>query len=244
MRTAAAGPETARRLGVPYNWPTRSEPEPNGPSAEMPRTRKWALISDLRHRTTGHNPCNGGMDMYEPKDNDRDLALIAQISAGDMAAMRALYMAHSEAVLRFVRTRIRDDFEANDIVHDTMLSVWRGASGFAGRSAVRSWILSLAKNKTIDHIRKQSRVTLAEPDDTVPDSDPNAEAVLAKSQDGKRVRECVEKLPDRQRSVVHLAFFEDLTYAEIARIEDVPEGTIKTRIFHAKKLLMRCLSKP
>ena len=108
---------------------------------------------------------------------------------------------------------------------------------------MRSWILSLARNKVIDHLRKQAKVSLAEPDENAPTEDPDAEAVVAAAQDAQRVRACVDKLSERQRAVVHLAFFEDLSYPEIAAIENSPEGTVKTRIFHAKKLLMRCLSR-
>ena len=180
--------------------------------------------------------------MHEPADVSA--AMLARVAAGDMAAMREIYLAHADAVHRFVRTRLRDEFEIADIVHETMLSVWRGAAGFERRSTVRSWILSLARNKVIDHLRKQARVTLEEPDETLPAADPDAEAVMAAAEDARRVRACVDQLPDRQRAVVHLAFFEDLGYAQIAAIEQIPEGTIKTRIFHAKKLLMRCLSGP
>ena len=175
---------------------------------------------------------------------DENVAVLDRVAAGDMAAMREIYLAHADAVHRFVRTRLRDEVEAADIVHETMLAVWRGAAGFQRRSTVRSWVLSLARNKVIDHLRKQSRVVLEEPDDTVPDDGLNAEAVLAAAQDAQRLRDCVDQLPDRQRTVVHLAFYEDLNYVEIAAIENSPEGTVKTRIFHAKKLLLRCLSRP
>ena len=181
--------------------------------------------------------------MDQRADDDPAVAVLARVAAGDMTAMREIYTEHADAVQRFVRTRLRDEFEAADIVHETMLSVWRGAAGFEGRSTVRSWILSLARNKVIDHLRKHARVSLAEPDETAPDEDPDAEAVIAAAEDARRVRACVEMLSDRQRAVVHLAFYEDLSYPEIAAIENSPEGTVKTRIFHAKKLLMRCLSR-
>jgi len=180
--------------------------------------------------------------MPEKTDDAQDVLLLARVAGGDVAAMRALYLAHSAAVQRFIHTRIRDEFEVADITHETMLSVWRAASSFQQRSTVRSWILSLARNKATDFVRKQARVTLAEPDETLPADDPDAETVIAASEDAERVRACVDKLPERQRSIVHLAFFEDLSYAAIAEIEAVPQGTIKTRVFHAKKLLMRCLA--
>ncbi len=172
----------------------------------------------------------------------QDVALLARVASGDMAAMKAVYMAHADAIARFVRSRVHDDAEVADIVHDTMLKVWRGAAGFEGRAAARSWILTLARNCTVDHIRKQARVSLGDTDETIPDDTPDPEAVLGAVQEATRLRNCVEKLPERQRAVVHLAFYEEMTFAQIARIESVPEGTVKSRIHYAKKLLMRCLS--
>ena len=60
--------------------------------------------------------------------------------------------------------------------------------------------------------------------------------------DAARVRECIGRLSDTHRSAIHLAFWRELPYGEIAEIEGVPVGTVKTRILHAKRLLMHCLA--
>jgi RNA polymerase sigma-70 factor (ECF subfamily) len=73
------------------------------------------------------------------------------------------------------------------------------------------------------------------------DTAPDPEAVALAASDAERVRSCLSKLKPAHLTVIRLAFYEDMTYAEIAEVEGAPEGTIKTRIFHAKKLLMRCL---
>ncbi|WP_299378353.1 sigma-70 family RNA polymerase sigma factor [uncultured Tateyamaria sp.] len=175
---------------------------------------------------------------------DRDgVDLVARVAQGDKSAMKQLYQDHADAVARFVRPRIRDAAEADDIVHDTMLSVWRGAAGFQGRSSVRSWILTLARNKTVDHIRKQARVTLGEADEALPDDAPNAEEVLGASQDAARLKACIDQLPERQRTALHLVFYEEMTCAQAASVEATSDGTVKSRIYHAKQLLMRCLSR-
>lgn len=181
--------------------------------------------------------------MNETIGGDTDGPALARIAARDMSGMRDIYVAHADIVRRYVRSRVRDDFEAADIVHDTMLAVWRNAASFQKRASVRTWILSIARNKTLDHIRKQSRVTLSEPDEDIPDGDPDAETVIGAAQDAARVRACISELSEAHRAAVHLAFFEDMTCAEIAEVEQVPAGTIKTRIHHAKKLLMRCLQR-
>ncbi|MBO9472181.1 sigma-70 family RNA polymerase sigma factor [Shimia sp. R10_1] len=181
--------------------------------------------------------------MTTARDPDRDQALMARVTNGDVKAMRALYESHSEAVWRFVRSRLRDEFEANDIVHETMLTVWRTAERYQGRASLRSWMLSIARNKIVDHLRKHGRVDLREADTTVPDDTPNAEIIVAAAQDAARLRVCIEKLGQHQRAAIHLAYFEELTYDEIATVEQVPAGTVKSRIFHAKQLLMRCLTR-
>ena len=181
--------------------------------------------------------------MKDDTDRQLEAGLFARVAAGEVDAMRAVYTAHAEAVRRFARSRLRDEMEPHDIVHETMLAVWRSAGSFEGRSSARTWILTLARNKIADHLRKASRVSLAEPDETVASDAPDAASVMAASQDAERLRACVGALPERQRAMVHLAFFEELSYREIARIESVAEGTVKSRIHHAKQLLMRCLSR-
>ena len=103
-------------------------------------------------------------------------------------------------------------------------------------------MFSIARNKAIDRNRKGARTILDEPDTEVPDESPQPEEVLSAFQDAKRVRACIETLSPAHKSAIHLAFFEDLTYQEIAELEGRPVGTIKTRIMHAKKMMLRCLS--
>lgn len=170
-----------------------------------------------------------------------DLALLRRIGAGDRTAMRALYEAHSDALHRFLASRLGDAFEAADVAQDTFLEVWRRPGRFEGRSSFRTWLFGVARNKAIDRIRKSARTYLAESDDDAADDAPNPEDVAVAASDAARVRACIERLSDAHRSAIHLAFYGELRYDEIAEIEQAPVGTIKTRILHAKRLLMHCL---
>lgn len=172
-----------------------------------------------------------------------DGALLKRIAGGDKGAMKRLYERHHAGVLSFVQSRLRDPMEAFDVVQDTFLDVWRSAGRHEGRSSVKTWIFSIARNKTIDRFRKGGREVPFEDDFDPPDITPNAETVIEAASDAEQVRACIEKLSPPQARAVRLAFYEDLGYAEIAELEQVPEGTIKTRIHHAKKLLMQCLAK-
>ena len=72
---------------------------------------------------------------------------------------------------------------------------------------------------------------------------PSAEAILSAAADAKRLHACLDKLSPAHKTVMRLAFYEDMSYSEICQIEGVPEGTVKTRIYHAKQLLLRCLGR-
>ncbi len=129
------------------------------------------------------------------------------------------------------------------MLNEVMLEVWRNASRFEGRSKVTTWLLGIANHKIIDVLRKRNRHIVEELDfDPADDDLPTALDALAGAEDAGRVRECIEQLSDAHKMVVHLAFFEDLPYSDIARIADVPEGTVKTRMYYAKRSLKRCLS--
>jgi RNA polymerase sigma-70 factor, ECF subfamily len=172
-----------------------------------------------------------------------DADLLRRIGAGDRAALKALYERHSDALHKFLSYRLRDPFEAADVVQDVFLEVWRSAARFEGRSAPRTWMFGIARNRAVDRIRRGVReVTAHEPDVEVADEAPDPEAVVVAASDAARLRDCIGRLSDTHRSAIHLAFYEELPYGEIASIEGVPAGTIKTRILHAKRLLMHCLA--
>jgi RNA polymerase sigma-70 factor (ECF subfamily) len=103
-------------------------------------------------------------------------------------------------------------------------------------------MFGIARNKAVDRMRRGAREVPSEPDDSTPDDAPTPEAVVAAASDAERVRECMGRLSDTHRSAIHLAFWRELPYPEIAAIEGVPVGTVKTRILHAKRLLMHCLA--
>ena len=168
--------------------------------------------------------------------------LIEQIAQGDKQALAALYRALERPVYKFIVSRLNDPVEASDILHDVFMDVWRSAGRFEGRSKVQTWIFGIAYRKSIDAMRKRGRMDLTDETPDMADDGPDQETCLAAGQEAEHVRHCLGTLKDDHRSAITLAFFQDMTYGEIAEVAGVPEGTIKTRIFHAKKLLMRCLS--
>ncbi len=172
---------------------------------------------------------------------DDDLGLLARIAARDQQALADFYRRHESRVYSFALRRLSDPHAAADVVMETMMAVWNGAAGFRGGSQVTTWLLGIAHRKTVDLIRRRSRHDAEPLDFDVADDSGDFAAALEAAEDGAQLKRCIEALPGSQRDVLHLAFFEDLSYPEIARVVDCPEGTVKTRVFHAKKRLKRCL---
>lgn len=178
--------------------------------------------------------------MPEPDD---DRVLLEATARGDKGAMRRLYLRHHDSLYRFIRMRCDDDATARDVVHDAMLAVWRSAGRFGGKSSVRTWIFAIARNKLVDRVRRSSQLSFTDEVPETPDDAPDPEAVIAAAQDARRVRICLDRLKKVQIAVIRLAFFDELPYDQIAEIEGVPLGTVKTRVFHAKQALMHCLGR-
>jgi len=168
--------------------------------------------------------------------------LIQQIAGGDKQALAALYREFERPVYRFIVSRLNDPHEAADILHEVFMDIWRVASSFEGRSQVRTWIFGIAYRKVIDVHRKRARVYVTDDIPETGDVQDAADAGYAAKQEAEHLKACVGELSDDHRSAISLAFYEDMTCAEIAEIAGVPEGTIKSRLHHAKKLLLHCLS--
>lgn len=173
-----------------------------------------------------------------------DAQLLAAIKLGDERAMRSLYERHSTAIRAFAASWLKDEAQAADVVHDVMLDVWRTPDNYNGKASVRTWMFAITRNKSIDRLRRAGKVDYGDDGLELIDDAATPEEAVHAAQDKERVQRCLAQLPERQRTAIHLAFFELLTYPEIAAIEGVPVGTIKTRVHHAKKALATCLTKP
>lgn len=172
--------------------------------------------------------------------------LLAAIANGSMSAMETFYRQHERCVYRYALAQTGDAFDAAEVLNDVMLEVWRQAGRFEGRSAVTTWLLGMARFKSIDRLRLRQRhaaETLDEAAESAEDETPRAEQQLAQAQEAQRLRDCMGKLPAHQREVMHLAFFEDMGYEAIAALVQCPPGTVKSRVHHAKEAIRKCLNR-
>lgn len=173
-------------------------------------------------------------------------SLLARIAKGETKAMEEFYRTFSRIVYAFVLRRLDSPVESEEVVVETMYEVWRSAGAFGGRSAPRSWLLGIARHKLIDKQRAWGAnqcEELGEEAESVASEDPSAFDHLAQQQTREQIKNCLDTLPEEQSECMHLMFYEDLSIYEIAQIQDSPENTIKTRLFHARKKLKLCLER-
>jgi len=165
-----------------------------------------------------------------------DRELISRVAAGDEAAFRQLYERYGDRVFRYALTLVRNLHLAEEVVQETMVAIWRGAGSFKGGSQVSTWIFGIARNQAHALLRREVRGERV-PEESLTLPDP-AEAVERED----RVLSALAKLPPDQREVVVLAFYEGLSYREIARLLGVLEGTVKSRMHFAKRKLREALT--
>lgn len=177
-------------------------------------------------------------------DDRPDNELLAAIANQDMQALGEFYRRHQRRVYHFVLSKLNDPFTANDLLHDVMLDVWRSAGRFQGRARATTWLLGIAHHKVLDLWRQQGRRQSNELDETMSDESPDAdiEAVTLAVRDREYLAKCMARLSPEHREVLHLVFFEELNYQQISQIIEVPEGTVKSRVYHAKKLIKQHLA--
>lgn len=172
-----------------------------------------------------------------------DTTLLAGIASGDEKAMQQFFNLYANDVYRYVMSRCADSNLAADILNLVMLEAWRQAEAFRARSKTTTWLIGIARHKLIDHYRKEKRHVHDELNEAIPDNQPVSEQLVTAAQNAEWVKHCLEHIGSTQREIIHLAFYADMAYPEIAEIIECPVGTVKSRMFHAREALRRCLDK-
>ncbi len=180
-------------------------------------------------------------------ENPQVLRLLGRIERKDEGAFRELYCAFSRKLYAYVLRQLSDPAQAEEIVADTLYEVWKAPAKFRGESQFSTWLIGIARNKVLMHWR--ARKPDADHDDVadlaeqLPSDAPGAFEIMADQQRSAGVRTCVDKLGSDHRECVHLVFYQGMALAEVARIQQIPEGTVKTRLFHARQKLKQCLQR-
>ena len=181
------------------------------------------------------------------KARDDDAELVRRVSRGDADAFEVFYDRYSPQVFGLALWITRDRRAAEEATQETFLTAWRTASRFdSHRGAVVAWLLAIARNRSIDALRREQRHDRRSvPDEGYVERLPAAEDTEAQTlahDEAGRVRRLLLELPDEQRQVIELAYFTGLSQTEIAARVKVPLGTVKGRQRLALNRLHRALA--
>ena len=163
-----------------------------------------------------------------------DAALADRIRSGDTAALGELYDRYAGVALATALRVVRDRQEAEDVVHDAFVAVWRKIARFdAERGSLRAWLMTVVRNRAIDRVRaRRNPMNVDEADElsllrTGPN--PTWDDALSRTS-AAELQHAMATLPAEQRRAVELAFFEGYTYREVAEATKVPAGTANGRL--------------
>ncbi len=162
--------------------------------------------------------------------------LLARVARKDEAAFQQLYNEFARRVFRYALTLLRNQHLAEEVVQETMITVWDKAETYGGRSQVSTWIFGIARNKSYALMRCEDKGNRV-PDEKLIIADP-APAIERK----EHVLAALDRLPPDQREIIFLTFYESLHYKTIAKLLGIPEGTVKSRMYLAKKKLAEALT--
>lgn len=167
-----------------------------------------------------------------------DEMLIRRITEGDQLAMRTLFGRHRIALYRWLLRLVGDEALAEDLLSEVFLDVWRQAASFQARSSVSTWLLAIARHKALSARRRRTDAILDEDAaSTLVDPADDQELALQKKNQADSLRYALARLSSEHGEVIDLVYYHGKSVKEVAQIVGVPEATVKTRMFYARKKL-------
>jgi RNA polymerase sigma factor (sigma-70 family) len=181
----------------------------------------------------------------DPSDRERLTSALQAVAKGDRAALQVVYRQTSAKLFGVCLRILHERSEAEDVLQEVYLTVWRRAGSFDPARGVSpiTWLTALARNRAIDRLRA-SKAHLNRPLDVAEetaDGAPLASDALLQAEDGRRLADCLGKLEAPHRAYIHAAYFRGLTYAELAEQAGAPLGTMKSWMRRSLIRLRTCI---
>lgn len=180
-------------------------------------------------------------------ETNNDLRIVREIANGNEEVFRQVFTQFRPGLVRYAAGVLAGDIDAaQDAVDEAFLSLWRSAARFRGDCTLAGWLRRITRNKAIDYIRRRRETTRGKDDseDRLEDTDgvtPERSYLIQERSD--QIRLALQELSADHRDVLWQCYFEHRTLAEIAEASEIPENTVKTRLYHARKQLGSLLEK-
>jgi RNA polymerase sigma-70 factor (ECF subfamily) len=167
-----------------------------------------------------------------------DDMLLESIAEGGRSAMHILYSRHHVRVYRFILRIVRNVSLAEDLTSHVFLDVWRTARHFQRRSQVSTWLLSIARFKALTALRQRRHEDIDQEDVLeIADQADTPESSLDRNRTSAILRACIGKLSPAHREIINLVYYHEKSVEEVGAIVGIPQSTVKTRMFYARKQL-------
>jgi RNA polymerase sigma-70 factor (ECF subfamily) len=165
-----------------------------------------------------------------------DEQLVALVAKGDRQALQVLFGRHNVKVYRFILRFLNDEAAAEDLVSEVFIDVWRQAERFESRSQVSTWLFAIARNKALSALRRRSTEELDEEvAEFIEDPADSPETTMHNKQRSEILLDCLSQLSAAHREIIDLVYYHEKSIDEVSEIIGVPQNTVKTRMFYARK---------
>lgn len=197
--------------------------------ARLRRSNLFRFPRDQRFKSD-RRPMDQGSD---------DRALIRQIAGGDAKALERLFTRNQTRVFRYLVRIVRNEAIAEELLNEVFLGAWTGAARYEGRSEPSTWLLSIAHNKAVSALRKKREVSGYDEETAgqIEDENDTPEVTAQKTDKGAQIKAAMQGLSAEHREILDLVYYQEQSVSEAAEILAIPEATVKTRMFYARKKL-------
>ena len=226
----------------PIRLRVAAPPRPRSLTAALPRPN---FSKKLVESGVSQGDQKMKVEVFKSRENQR----VRQIVAGDMEAFRALVQDYHPLAYDLAFKTLNDSQDAEEVVQDAFVKIHRALGGFRGEAALKTWILRIVLRLSLNRRRDRARSAWqrlglhlgddGETRDTA--TAPNPETLCISRETRQLLLSWIDELPDHLRQVLVLNSLEELSYEEIARILQIPLGTVSSRIYTARKKLLNQL---
>jgi RNA polymerase sigma-70 factor (ECF subfamily) len=175
-----------------------------------------------------------------------DLELIRRIKAGDSESYRLLVMRYQTLVYTIAHRMVRDRTEAEDLTQEIFLKAYRTLDSFREEASFKTWLCKIATNRCIDwrrkHVPRQEQTAQVEEAEGIADDlDLSPETILLQRERQNEVRDLLDGMPEKYRSILLMYHFHGMSYKDIAKVQEISPRTVETRLYRAKHMLRDAL---
>ena len=176
------------------------------------------------------------------EEHDQEILDLFKKPEGREAAFRKLVQCYQNGVYGIIRKLVLNHEDADDLVQEVFVKIWKGLDAFEGQSSLFTWIYRIATNEALQFLRKRKRWNWIVSESTVKlEQYLSEDPVISADEVQMRLQKAILKLPDKQRLVFHLRYYDELSYEKIAEITKTRQGSLKASYHHAVTKIKKSL---